>query len=135
MAFFLSVANRALFKEASHATAIFYVRRRLAWHWSLVQRLLIGIALIHDAIVHVEQIDKVAIVVCSLVGALAGILLIIGLLTPFLRGLAAFTEVWSVFWGNGHLLIAIVLAALATGLAMLCPGAWSVDGCLFAGST
>lgn len=71
----------------------------------------------------------------DVVGILCGILLIAGLWTPLTTTLAALDEVWiaSTFsrsldlpiWGH------VFLAVLALSIAMLGPGAWSVDARLF----
>ena len=67
----------------------------------------------------------------SLIEAIVGILLILGLGTPVTGSLAALTEVWSIFWHRGDLWIAIILATFATSLSMIGPGAWSIDAYLF----
>jgi putative oxidoreductase len=60
-----------------------------------------------------------------------GVLLLAGLWTPLVGMVLALVEVWIAlshqFAPQGHLLV----AALAISLAMLGPGAWSVDARLF----
>jgi len=97
----------------------------------LIQRLLIGAALVHFGIAQVEQIQNAAIFVRSFIEAIAGILLILGLWTPVAGTLAALTEIWRICCGSGDLWTVIILATLAIGLAMIGPGAWSIDACLF----
>ena len=97
----------------------------------LIQRLLIGIAFLHYGVAQLEQTHRVAIFAPSLIEAIAGILLILGLGTPVTGALAALTEIWSIFWHRGDLWIAIILATLATSLSMIGPGAWSIDAYLF----
>jgi len=68
--------------------------------------------------------------VVRVVAALAGVFLIIGFGTPLAGGLAAVLELWIGvsglnFWPS------ITASAIAAGLAMLGPGAWSVDARLF----
>lgn len=96
-----------------------------------IQRLLIGIAFLHYGVVQLEQTHRIAIFTPSLIEAIAGILLILGLGTPVTGALAALTEVWSIFWHRGDLWIAIILATFATSLSMIGPGAWSIDAYLF----
>ena len=64
-----------------------------------------------------------------------GIFLFSGLWTPVIAGLVALEEVWTVLGLHRSLgesaLIHIVLAVLAVSLAMLGPGAWSIDARLF----
>jgi putative oxidoreductase len=74
---------------------------------------------------------RVELTVLRFVAALAGVFLIIGFWTPVVGGLAAILELWiglsnlSDFWPS------ITASAIAAGLAMLGPGAWSVDARLF----
>jgi len=62
----------------------------------------------------------------------AGILLLAGLWTPIAGTLVAAIEVWKIFLvPAGSLWIYILLATLGAALALLGPGAWSVDARLF----
>ena len=60
-----------------------------------------------------------------------GILLLAGLWTPIAAGLQTIIEIWIVFTIGGEPSIHYLLAALGVSLAMLGPGAWSVDARLF----
>jgi uncharacterized membrane protein YphA (DoxX/SURF4 family) len=57
--------------------------------------------------------------------------LLAGLWTPIAGTLIAFTELWIAFSQHGDVWIPILFAALAAGLALLGPGAWSIDARLF----
>jgi putative oxidoreductase len=96
-----------------------------------VQRLLIGTALLYYGIDQVEQTNNIAIFLPSFIEAIAGIFLVVGLWTPVVGTLAALTEVWNICCHSGDFWIAIILATLSTSLAMIGPGAWSIDACLF----
>ena len=61
----------------------------------------------------------------------AGILLLLGLWTPIAGTLVAVIEFWKVFLHVGDPWIYILLGTLGAGLALLGPGAWSVDARLF----
>jgi putative oxidoreductase len=93
----------------------------------LVQRLLIGAALLHYSVAQLKHAHDVAIVI----EATAGVLLVIGLWTPIVGALTALTEIWNICWHSGDLWIAIILATAAASLAMIGPGAWSIDRWLF----
>lgn len=67
----------------------------------------------------------------QIIGASAGILLLIGLWTPVLGTLAAVDEVWIAFARLGNPSFPIMLAALGAALAMIGPGAYSIDARLF----
>ena len=60
-----------------------------------------------------------------------GILLVVGLWTPVVGTLVPIVELSIIFSHSGHLWPAVVLAALGASLAMVGPGAWSVDARLF----
>jgi putative oxidoreductase len=61
----------------------------------------------------------------------AGILLLAGLWTPFAGALAAAVELWCAFSHPQDLLIHIPLVTWGVALALVGPGAWSVDARLF----
>jgi hypothetical protein len=51
--------------------------------------------------------------------------------TPFSGMLIAVVEIWSAFSSAGSTGISIMLATSGASLAMIGPGAWSIDACLF----
>jgi len=63
--------------------------------------------------------------------AVAGILLLVGLWTPIAGTMVAIVELWIVWSSAGTLGIPLMLATLGATLAMIGPGAWSVDAHLF----
>ena len=70
----------------------------------------------------------------DLIAAGAGVFLIAGLWTPVMGALAALDEGWIALWLRSlqeHTWIHIFLAVLSVSVAMLGPGAWSIDSCLF----
>ena len=67
----------------------------------------------------------------QLIAAACAALLIIGLWTPIAGVFMAFCQLSLLFFTFGDTSIHIVLAALGAALAMLGPGAWSVDARLF----
>jgi putative oxidoreductase len=101
----------------------------------LLLRQLTGVALIHFGIAGVREAPELTTVVLQIVGIGAGILLLIGLWTPVAGALAAIVEVWIALSRylshSGDPWIAIVQAVLAAVLAMVGPGAWSIDARLF----
>jgi uncharacterized membrane protein YphA (DoxX/SURF4 family) len=60
-----------------------------------------------------------------------GVLLLAGLWTPIAGVLVAIIELWSAFSHAGDLWAGILLGTLGAALALLGPGAWSVDARLF----
>ena len=71
------------------------------------------------------------LVVLQIVGAAAGLLILGGLWTPVVGVLAGMVEAWIAFTQPGTQSLAIVLAALVISLAMIGPGAWSIDARLY----
>ena len=69
--------------------------------------------------------------VLSVLGIGAGLLLLAGLWTPVMGTLVAVISVWKIFLLPENLWIYILLATLGAALALLGPGAWSVDARLF----
>jgi uncharacterized membrane protein YphA (DoxX/SURF4 family) len=80
---------------------------------------------------HPEPISRAL----NLIAAAAGVFLIAGLWTPVTAALAALDQVWIVLSlasaQRGSEWIHILWAVLSTSVAMLGPGAWSIDARLF----
>jgi putative oxidoreductase len=101
----------------------------------LLLRLVTAVALIHFGIASVLAAPPLTTVVLQIIGVGAGILLLVGLWTPVAGALAAIVKVWIAFARffshSGDPWIAIIQAALGAVLAMVGPGAWSIDARLF----
>ena len=69
--------------------------------------------------------------VAQIAGAGAGLLMLGGLWTPVVGMLAGMVEAWIAFTQPGTQLLAIMLAGLGISLAMIGPGAWSIDAQLY----
>jgi putative oxidoreductase len=67
----------------------------------------------------------------QLIGAVLSIFILIGLWTPLFGTLTCLDEIWILFSRAGDLWIPIILATLSATLAMIGPGAWSVDAWLY----
>ena len=101
----------------------------------LLLRLLTGAALINFGIASLRETPPLATVVLQIIGVGAGILLLVGLWTPAAGTLAAILKVSIAFSRflshSGDPWIAVVQAVLGAVLAMVGPGAWSIDARLF----
>ena len=97
----------------------------------LLLRMLTGFALIHYGIVDLREAHQFASIAPQIIAAGAGIFLLVGLWTPVTGALVAIAEVWIAFSPPGDPWIPIILAALGATLAMVGPGAWSIDARLF----
>jgi len=91
----------------------------------LVQRLVTGIALFHDAT------STNAAVTPRVAEAVLAIFIMLGLWTPVVGTLIAIVEVWTALLYPGDLRTALLLATLGATLAMIGPGAFSIDARLF----
>ena len=96
-----------------------------------LMRLVSGIGLIVQGVAALRGGPAIGPAILHVLAIGAGILLIAGLWTPITGGLVAAIELWNAFSQPGDLWISILLATLGAALALLGPGAWSVDARLF----
>ena len=94
-------------------------------------RLVAGITLIDRGITRLWSYPSILLGVLSVLGIGAGVLLLAGLWTPVMGTLVAIISVWKIFLLPENLWIYILLATFGAALALLGPGAWSVDARLF----
>ncbi len=101
----------------------------------LLLRVLTAAALLYFGIANLLEAPPLTTAVLQIMGVVAGILLLIGLWTPVAGTLAAIAKVWIAFSGYfSHYRdpwIPIIQAVLGAALAMIGPGAWSIDARLF----
>ena len=93
--------------------------------------MLTGVALIHYGIVDLREAHQSLPIAPQIIAAGAGIFLLVGLWTPVSGALVAIVEVWIAFSPPGDPWIPIILATLGVTLAMVGPGAWSIDARLY----
>ena len=98
----------------------------------LLLRLVVGIAMIDCGVVRLwGDPATILLTVLSVLEIGAGLLLLAGLWTPIAGTLVAGLEAWKIFLTYGNPWIYILLGTLGAALAMLGPGAWSIDARLF----
>lgn len=88
-------------------------------------------ALVDQAVTKLRIGSPIEPAAWAVLGAGAGMLLLAGLWTPIAGVLVAVIELRNAFSQSGDPWLHIVLATLAAGLALLGPGAWSVDARLY----
>lgn len=92
-------------------------------------------ALLYSGVTGLLTISGTIVVAQELIAAAGGLLLLAGLWTPMAGTLVTLDEVWIAFWSyfswRGDTWLHISLAILAASVAMLGPGAWSIDARLF----
>lgn len=96
----------------------------------LVQRLFAGIALLHHGIVQLET-PAPGLMIPEISGAVLGLFILAGLWTPLVGALVAAVELWIVLAAGSDMWMSVTLAVLGGTLAMIGPGAWSIDARLF----
>jgi uncharacterized membrane protein YphA (DoxX/SURF4 family) len=89
----------------------------------------------HFGIIGLLEAPPLPTVVSEIIGIGAGVFLLVGLWTPVAGSLAAIVKVSIAFSRflshSGDPWIAIIQAVLGAALAMVGPGAWSIDARLF----
>ena len=94
-------------------------------------RLVAGFTLVGHGIIGLQGEPPLERVIVFVLAAGSGILLLAGLWTPFAGALAAVIESWCACSQPGDPLTHILLVTLGAALALVGPGAWSVDARLF----
>ena len=97
----------------------------------LILRLGTGIALIVDGVKTLHAEPPIETAIQHGLAAVAGLLLVAGLWTPVAGALVAVLELWAALPRYGDPWIHVLLGTLGAALALIGPGAWSVDARLF----
>ena len=94
-------------------------------------RLVAGVLLIYDGVAGLRGGLSGESATPHVVAAVAAIFLVAGLWTPIFAAVVALVELWIAFSGTGHLRSTILLVAISVAIAVLGPGARSIDALLF----
>ena len=97
----------------------------------LLQRSITGVAIGFSTFARFHVMPQHGSVALLLIDGGAALLLLVGLWTPFAGAVIACCELWVVVSGGGGFWPPLVLATLGATLAMIGPGAWSIDALLF----
>ena len=97
----------------------------------LLLRVTAGITLVVPSILVLENAPTFRTGLFQLCIAIVGLLMITGLWTPVVATVMAILELWRIILRHGDPASDILLCALALAIALLGPGAWSVDARLF----
>jgi putative oxidoreductase len=96
----------------------------------MIQRVVTAAALVFGGIAHPHP-TPAGLVIVQIAEIGAATFLLVGLWTPVVGTIVACREMLIVFFGTGDPLLPLVLAALGASLAVIGPGAWSIDARLF----
>jgi uncharacterized membrane protein YphA (DoxX/SURF4 family) len=94
-------------------------------------RLVVGIALVIRRLIELQTGPPISLAVIHVLAIASAILLLAGLWTPIAGVLLAIIEIWSALTHPHDPWSYILLGTIGAALAMLGPGAWSVDARLF----
>jgi putative oxidoreductase len=97
----------------------------------LLLRIVAGILPIYDGITRLMGEPQHEWLALQIIAAIAGILLLAGFWTPIAGALLAVTDVWIAFSGTAYSRNSILLATMGAAIAVLGPGALSIDALLF----
>jgi putative oxidoreductase len=97
----------------------------------LLLRLVAGIALAGQGFMRMQHGPPIGTAVLALIAIVAGALLLAGLWTPISGGFLAVLGLWNAVAKAGDPLSNILLGVIGAALALLGPGAWSVDARLY----
>lgn len=90
-----------------------------------------GTYLLIPAILALTRVGGVGAALDGVLSGILGLLLLIGLWTPIAGGLAAMLALFHGFAATTDARQALLLGSVAVALALLGPGAWSMDARLF----
>jgi uncharacterized membrane protein YphA (DoxX/SURF4 family) len=95
-------------------------------------RLVAGVGLVQQAIMGLRARAPIGMALLDMLLAIAAMLLLAGLWTPIAGALVAMIELWAAFFSQPpDPWTFILLGTVGVALALLGPGAWSVDARLF----
>jgi uncharacterized membrane protein YphA (DoxX/SURF4 family) len=97
----------------------------------LLMRLVAGISLITHGFARLQTGPFIQFSVLAVFAISIGILLLAGLWTPVAGSLVAALALWNIISRPGDPSACIFMATIGASLALLGPGAWSVDARLF----
>ncbi len=97
----------------------------------LAQRLVIGIALLHGSMALFKATENTAGIVPQALAGVLAVFFLLGLWTPVAGMLIATVEIWIALIYPDDLAAALLIASFSMTLAMIGPGAFSIDAKLF----
>lgn len=94
-------------------------------------RLVVGVSLIVNGIQKFQPGQSIELVILNVLTVGDGVLLIAGLWTPVVGSLVSVLAVWGFLTQEATVSSVILSATIGVGLALIGPGAWSMDAWLF----
>ena len=97
----------------------------------LLLRVVVVVILIHDGVAALIGVPQRESIVLQVIAAIAGVFLLVGLWSPIAGAIVALSETWIAIAGTDDPRGTILMATLGIALAILGPGALSIDARLF----
>jgi len=94
-------------------------------------RIVAGVALLDQGIAGLCTLPEILFEPQRLAVISTGAFLMVGLGTPVVSIFVVALELWNAWSGPGTRWTAVLLATVGGALALLGPGVWSIDACLF----
>jgi uncharacterized membrane protein YphA (DoxX/SURF4 family) len=94
-------------------------------------RLVTGISLIANGLMMLRDSPPILPATILVLSVIAAMLLLAGLWTPAAGAMVVVIELWKALSHSGDPWISVLLGTLGGGLALIGPGAWSVDARLY----
>lgn len=97
----------------------------------LLMRLVVGISLIANGAGKFQADQAIELEVLNILAIIVGALLTVGLWTPVAGFLVVMLAAWGARAQHASLCAVVLSATIGAGLALVGPGAWSLDAWLF----
>ena len=97
----------------------------------MLMRAVVGSALVMRAGSRLWSDPPLNVTIIAVLLIASGLLLIAGLWTPVVGTSVAVIEIWKMLTLSGDKWVWLLLGTAGAALAMLGPGLWSIDACLF----
>jgi len=97
----------------------------------LLMRLVAGASLVIHGFARLQTGPSIQFTVLAVFAVTIGILLLAGLWTPLAGSLVAALAIWNIITRPGDPSACIFMATIGAALALVGPGAWSLDSRLF----
>jgi uncharacterized membrane protein YphA (DoxX/SURF4 family) len=97
----------------------------------LLIRTAVGVSLIASGIVRFRSGQAPQLTILDILTIADGVLVMMGLWTPVAGSLVVILAAWSIFAQHANLYSTVLSAVIGAGLALIGPGAWSLDARLF----
>lgn len=97
----------------------------------LLIRTAVGVSLIASGIVRFRSGQAPQLTILDILTIADGVLVMVGLWTPVAGSLVVILAAWSIFAQHANLYSTVLSAVIGAGLALIGPGAWSLDARLF----